>query len=265
MNSLGGASVEAIQRNAISRKPGAYIKDPVRYKTQMCQNFTTRGKCPYNKKCQFAHGAEELRSRSVFETCGASREVAAPAPAMPPLPPPPPPPPLPPHHALPQPPLPPPSQVLPHPHVLSWSAPNAAPPQPVTHVMQPAPPAQAPPLPQTSSSQQVNALLAAQAAIVREPPQPHRPQPPLAPSRMDSARDDDETPEFLRLDQVTGRVEILMPPCDREPSFMSESVRRQISFVFDEPSSPLLGRTPKDVWAPRPWVASSLGSFAAAA
>ena len=41
---------EVAARNAISRKPGAYIKDPVRYKTQMCQNFMARGKCPLQQE-----------------------------------------------------------------------------------------------------------------------------------------------------------------------------------------------------------------------
>ena len=38
------------------------IKDPARYKSQMCQNFMARGKCPYYEKCQFAHGTEEMRA-----------------------------------------------------------------------------------------------------------------------------------------------------------------------------------------------------------
>ncbi|KAL7849566.1 hypothetical protein SRHO_G00211890 [Serrasalmus rhombeus] len=32
-----------------------------RYKTELCRTFTERGVCKYGSKCQFAHGAEELR------------------------------------------------------------------------------------------------------------------------------------------------------------------------------------------------------------
>ncbi|KAL7825104.1 hypothetical protein AOLI_G00323110 [Acnodon oligacanthus] len=32
-----------------------------RYKTELCRTFTERGLCKYGSKCQFAHGAEELR------------------------------------------------------------------------------------------------------------------------------------------------------------------------------------------------------------
>lgn len=30
-------------------------------KSSLCKNFASRGFCPYGKKCQFAHGPEELR------------------------------------------------------------------------------------------------------------------------------------------------------------------------------------------------------------
>ncbi|XP_027011315.1 mRNA decay activator protein ZFP36 [Tachysurus fulvidraco] len=32
-----------------------------RYKTELCRTFTERGTCKYGSKCQFAHGADELR------------------------------------------------------------------------------------------------------------------------------------------------------------------------------------------------------------
>jgi len=35
---------------------------PHRYKTQLCKNFVAHGRCPYHQRCQFAHGAMELRS-----------------------------------------------------------------------------------------------------------------------------------------------------------------------------------------------------------
>lgn len=35
------------------------------YKTALCRNFAREGgRCPYGRKCQFAHGAEELRARA---------------------------------------------------------------------------------------------------------------------------------------------------------------------------------------------------------
>jgi len=40
------------------------IKDPVRYKTILCDKWTTFGACPYKHKCQFAHGEAELRMRT---------------------------------------------------------------------------------------------------------------------------------------------------------------------------------------------------------
>ncbi|XP_076833145.1 mRNA decay activator protein ZFP36L1 isoform X2 [Brachyhypopomus gauderio] len=35
-----------------------------RYKTELCRTFTERGVCKYGSKCQFAHGAQELRGIS---------------------------------------------------------------------------------------------------------------------------------------------------------------------------------------------------------
>ena len=59
----------------------------------------------------------------------------------------------------------------------------------------------------------------------------------VRPLAAESGREEsEEASDLLRLDHVTGRVEIEMPWCGREPSFMTESVRRQISFLFDEPS-----------------------------
>jgi len=39
------------------------IKDPVRYKTILCDKWSLNGSCPYGVKCQFAHGESELRER----------------------------------------------------------------------------------------------------------------------------------------------------------------------------------------------------------
>jgi hypothetical protein len=33
-----------------------------RYKTRVCSNFATTGRCPYQSRCVFAHGEGELRS-----------------------------------------------------------------------------------------------------------------------------------------------------------------------------------------------------------
>ena len=41
-----------------------HVKDPLRYKTQICANFQRDGACRYGRRCQFAHGAHELRERS---------------------------------------------------------------------------------------------------------------------------------------------------------------------------------------------------------
>jgi len=43
------------------------VKDPVRYKTVLCENFATKGACPYSYKCQFAHGEDELRTKEAGE------------------------------------------------------------------------------------------------------------------------------------------------------------------------------------------------------
>ena len=40
------------------------IKDPERYKTVLCATWVQTGECPYGRKCQFAHGKEELRTRT---------------------------------------------------------------------------------------------------------------------------------------------------------------------------------------------------------
>jgi len=55
------------------------VKDQVRYKTQLCANWTASGKCPYGFKCQFAHGPEELRHRSEAKRADPQPPSAAPA------------------------------------------------------------------------------------------------------------------------------------------------------------------------------------------
>lgn len=41
-----------------------YIKDP-KFKTEMCKNWEKSSSCPYNNKCRFAHGKEELMAKEV--------------------------------------------------------------------------------------------------------------------------------------------------------------------------------------------------------
>jgi len=58
------------------------IKDPERYKTVMCTTWANTGQCPYNRKCQFAHGKEELRQRSPL-TSQPPQQPQLPAPMVP--------------------------------------------------------------------------------------------------------------------------------------------------------------------------------------
>ena len=32
----------------------------VKYKTEICKNYSEKGDCPYREKCQFAHGKDEI-------------------------------------------------------------------------------------------------------------------------------------------------------------------------------------------------------------
>jgi len=53
------------------------VKDPARYKTQLCANFSASGHCPYGRKCQFAHGTSELIARkgTQAEACEAQAQA----------------------------------------------------------------------------------------------------------------------------------------------------------------------------------------------
>jgi len=35
--------------------------DASKYKTRLCEKFASDGRCPYGRKCMFAHGQVELR------------------------------------------------------------------------------------------------------------------------------------------------------------------------------------------------------------
>ncbi|XP_077422170.1 mRNA decay activator protein ZFP36L2-A [Vanacampus margaritifer] len=48
----------------MSSSTSANSSTSTRYKTELCRSFTENGTCKYGGKCQFAHGAEELRDLS---------------------------------------------------------------------------------------------------------------------------------------------------------------------------------------------------------
>ncbi|XP_036413562.1 mRNA decay activator protein ZFP36L1 isoform X2 [Colossoma macropomum] len=54
------SSTVSLPTSAPSLSPAATTTSS-RYKTELCRTFTERGVCKYGSKCQFAHGAEELR------------------------------------------------------------------------------------------------------------------------------------------------------------------------------------------------------------
>ena len=46
------------------RSRGGYRQDKHDlYKTELCENFRTKGSCTYGRKCHFAHGFEEMQYR----------------------------------------------------------------------------------------------------------------------------------------------------------------------------------------------------------
>jgi len=80
-------SIETLSMEQPRTRPRAdkHVKDPERYKTVLCNKFETAGKCPYGPRCQFAHGAHELRERKakkeaeMCEPCASEPAVAAPS------------------------------------------------------------------------------------------------------------------------------------------------------------------------------------------
>merc|ERR1719162_663238 len=38
-------------------------RDADKYKTELCRNWSQTGACPYNERCQFAHGYGDMRMR----------------------------------------------------------------------------------------------------------------------------------------------------------------------------------------------------------
>ena len=67
-------------RNRSCRQPEEFAtaEDPLRYKTVECENWARDGKCSYGARCQFAHGAHELRSRSTNTAAAAATAGAFP-------------------------------------------------------------------------------------------------------------------------------------------------------------------------------------------
>jgi len=49
-------------RKTSTKSSTAVVVNPARYKTELCRQFEEHGSCRYGDKCQFAHGAGELRS-----------------------------------------------------------------------------------------------------------------------------------------------------------------------------------------------------------
>ncbi|OUM52010.1 hypothetical protein BVG19_g1160 [[Candida] boidinii] len=65
-HSNGGASVSTTANGVASPSPSsaaaaATLESANLYKTELCEQFLSRGSCPYGAKCQFAHGAHELK------------------------------------------------------------------------------------------------------------------------------------------------------------------------------------------------------------
>lgn len=59
--STGVALGNSSQASAVVAAAAARRVDLRRYKTELCRSFAETGQCRYGLKCQFAHGADELR------------------------------------------------------------------------------------------------------------------------------------------------------------------------------------------------------------
>ncbi|KAJ2832863.1 hypothetical protein GGI24_001065 [Coemansia furcata] len=59
---LSPQSQQFQQSTRVLQNPGLKFNSNPLYKTRLCQRFTEQGDCPYNDKCQFAHGDQELRA-----------------------------------------------------------------------------------------------------------------------------------------------------------------------------------------------------------
>ena len=61
-------------RTQAAAAAASLVKDPLRYKTELCANWARIGACGYDSKCQFAHGFEELRMRQDQPTSYKTKE-----------------------------------------------------------------------------------------------------------------------------------------------------------------------------------------------
>ncbi|UJR13604.1 hypothetical protein I4U23_000617 [Adineta vaga] len=52
------------ESNHDSERQSMNESENLKYKTELCRNFSIYGLCSYSSRCQFAHGLEELRSRN---------------------------------------------------------------------------------------------------------------------------------------------------------------------------------------------------------
>ena len=66
-NARAQAPVDRFKALRAEAKRSVQVKDPVRYKTVLCNKFETAGTCPYGPRCQFAHGTSELRARQALQ------------------------------------------------------------------------------------------------------------------------------------------------------------------------------------------------------
>lgn len=51
--------------NSTLRKPKKKQTDETKFKTEMCKNWSEKGRCNYGTKCKFAHGKQELQDKSI--------------------------------------------------------------------------------------------------------------------------------------------------------------------------------------------------------
>lgn len=52
--------------NTVSGEREIVKKRSIKIKVELCKNFVEKGYCPYENRCKFAHGIEELRSRDTY-------------------------------------------------------------------------------------------------------------------------------------------------------------------------------------------------------
>lgn len=178
MSSLSESTMQ-VKDAEPSRRTKSHVKDPVRYKTVLCNKFEALGKCPYGPRCQFAHGILELRDRRLLKPMDALDNVQQQQ-----------------QHAL------------------------AAPPQ----ITPPPSPRCLPSLPPLLPAQQ---LQQKKASPITEDIE--RSVEADAECMLCDASCDVESAPPLHVDKLSGQV-----MCRRDASITTQSVRRTISFLFDD-------------------------------